>query len=159
MLWLSHIVAVAQLKSCPVGLVYRIAGNFCMVQIFVFLQHAGEHKSKNHKNFYERTLDGPSSLFQDLCGSPPCASFAAWRTCTLRKYKQQKDRGDHLRGFHLRRWRKATKPTGIAGPLSLAKKCLAWGNLATGSIFHWHSKAWSIAMSCLHENKNHKNFF
>jgi len=31
-------------------------------------------------NFYERTLepeDGPPSLFQDLCGSPPCASFAA----------------------------------------------------------------------------------
>ena len=73
-------MAVAQLKSRPVGLVYHIAGKFCMVQILMFSQHAGEHENKNRKNFYEWTLDGPSSLFQDLCGSPPCASFAARRT-------------------------------------------------------------------------------
>jgi len=49
---------------------------------------------------------------------------------------QQKDRGgDRLRGFLLRRWWKATKPTGIAGPLFLAKKCLAWGKLATDQFF------------------------
>ena len=54
----------------------------------------------------------------------------------LHKYKQQKDRGgDRLHGFLST---KATKPTGIAEPLFLAKKCLAWGKLATGSIFHWH---------------------
>jgi len=75
-------------------------------------------------------------------------SFAARRTCTLRKYKQQKDRGDHLRGFHLRRWQKATKPTGIAGPLSLAKKCLAWGKLATGSIFHRHEHSLKGVVNC-----------
>jgi len=45
--------------------------------------------------------------------------------CALRKYKQQKDRGgDRLRGFLLRQWRKATKPTGIAGALFLVMKCL-----------------------------------
>jgi len=56
----------------------------------------------------------------------------------LHKYKQQKDRGgDCHHGFLLRRWQKATKPTAIAGPLFLVKKCLAWGKLATGSNFHW----------------------
>jgi len=48
----------------------------------VFSQHAGERKNINCENFYERILEleeGPPSLFQDLCGSPPCAacSFAA----------------------------------------------------------------------------------
>jgi len=100
---------------------------------------------------YERSLDGPTSLFHDPYGSPPCASFAAQWTFNAPgiSTKQQIDRGDCLHAFRLRRWRKATKPTGIAGPLFLAKKCLAWGKLVTGSTFHWHSKVWSIAMSCL----------
>jgi len=43
----------------------------------------------------------------------------------LSKYKQQKDRGDRLHAwFSLRRWQKATKHTGIAGPLLLVKKAL-----------------------------------
>ena len=82
---------------------------------------------------------------------------------TLHKYKQQKDHGgDYLRGFLLRRWWKATKPTGIAGPLFLAKKYFAWGKLATGSIFlrlgreAWHSKVWSIAVSCYAKIKTAK---
>ena len=40
-------------------------------------------ENKNRENSYERTLeleDVPPSLFQDLCGSPSCASFAARRT-------------------------------------------------------------------------------
>jgi len=44
-------------------------------------------ENKNRENFYERTLeleDVPPLLFQDLCGSPPCTSFAAWRTLTAK---------------------------------------------------------------------------
>jgi len=49
----------------------------------VFRSMLVNRENKNHENFYERTLeleDAPPSLFQDLCGSPPCASFAAQRT-------------------------------------------------------------------------------
>ena len=143
---------------------YRIAGNFRIVQFFMACLWT---RNKNHENFYERILeveDGPPSLFQDLCGSPPCASFAArW----MRKYKQQKDcGGDRFHDFLLRQWWKASKPTGIAGPLFLAKKCLAWGKLATGSIFHWREDSAGkcdaqrhdqlLRPACLCENKTVK---
>jgi len=106
-----------------------------------FSKHAGEHENKYCENFNERTLeleDGPPLLFQDLCGSLPCTSSAARRTFDLPCVSTNSKRdsgGDRLHGFLLRRWRKATKPTGIAGPLFLAKKCLAWGKLATRLIF------------------------
>ena len=78
-------------------------------------------ENKNRKNFWERTLeieDVPPSLFQDLCGSPPCVRFTARRTfdapCISTNSKMDRG-GDCLRGFLLRQWQKA-KPTVIAGP-------------------------------------------
>jgi len=88
----------------------------------VFRGNAGERKYKKRENFYERTLeleDGPPSLVQDLCGSPPCASFAAQRTSNAPCISTNSKRITEEIVFM------ATRPTGIAGPLFLAKKCLA----------------------------------
>jgi len=54
---------------------YSIVGNFAWCKILRFSRHAGGLRKFLRNNF--RTLDDPSSLFQDLCGSPPCDSFAA----------------------------------------------------------------------------------
>ena len=87
------------------------------------------------KNF--RTWRWQSIILSDLCGSLSCASSAAWWTsdtpCVNTKSKQRRS----FLWFSVETMVKATKPTGIAGPLLLAKKCHARGKLATGSIFHW----------------------
>jgi len=60
------------------------------------------HENKNCVNFYERTLeleDVPPSLFQDLCGSPPCASFTARQTFYTPCVSTRDHGGDHLHGF------------------------------------------------------------
>jgi len=56
---------------------------FCIFRGMLVNAKRKNRENKNHENFYERTLeleDSPLSLFQDLCGSPPCASFTAQRT-------------------------------------------------------------------------------
>ena len=108
-----------------------------MVQIFVLF---GECENKNHEHFNKRTLeleDGPPSIFRDLCGSLPCASSAARQSfgtpCVSTKSKRRRS----FSWFSVEATVKASKPTGITGSLFLAKKCLARGKLAMGSIFHW----------------------
>jgi len=62
------------LSNVPYCRKFSRGANFC---IFV---PAGECKNKNHNNFNERTLEVEDSLlllFQDLCWSPPSASFTA----------------------------------------------------------------------------------
>jgi len=53
--------------STTKGLVYRIAGNFCMVQIFLFSRHAGEHKNKTAKNFHIRKYELKTDIHASSC--------------------------------------------------------------------------------------------
>ena len=123
-------VTLAQIvqPSFLLSLLYHVAGNFRMVQIFVYFVASWWLQKKNRENFYERTLepeDGPPSLFQVLCESPPCTSFAAWQTFDAPWVSTNSKR---IQGYQAYRESWATV---------LVKKCLAWRKLATGSIFHW----------------------
>jgi len=89
---------------------HHIAGNFHMCKFSHFLRHAGEHENNNLKNFYKRTLeleDGPPMLFQVLCGSPSCASFAARRTFDM--FKKYQDTWSALLAYGLQSVQKASE--------------------------------------------------
>ena len=119
----------------------------------------------------ERTLeleDGPPSFFQDLCGSLPCASSAAWWTsdtpCVSTKSKQRRSFSwfsaeAMVKGYQAYRDSWATA-------LSKEMPCpREVGNQVKFSLMQrlgreaWPSKARSIAASCLRENKDHQKFF
>ena len=111
----------------------------------------------------ERTLeleDGPPSFFQDLCGSLPCASSAAWWTsdtpCVSTKSKQRRSFSwfsaeAMVKGYQAYRDSWATA-------LSKEMPCpREVGNRVNFSLMRrlgreaWPSMACSIAASCLRE--------
>ena len=79
-------------------------------------------------------------LFQDLCGSPPCASSTAWRTsasdahCVSTKSKWRRS----SLWFSIEAMAKGYQAYRDSWSTVLNKKCLARGKLANRSIFHWH---------------------